>query len=155
MKNLIVYYSLNGNTKFVARKIALNTESKLLKLKYKNNFDYPPILKSIIGSFQALFKYKPPLQDFDVQNNKYDTLFIGTPVWVHGISPAVRSFLEKTEIKVNKYVLFSTYKGSKGWSFKQMKKYLPEDKIAGKKGFKNVLQNKEQTEKEVINWLKK
>lgn len=151
--NLIVYYSLKGNTKFVAKKIALNTESKLLELKYKSDFNYSRILEMIIGGAQALVHYKPQLQDYSIQNNKHDTIFIGTPVWAHGISPVIRSFLNSRDISVNKYALFSTYKASEGRSFSQMKKYLPEDKIIGQAGFQNVLQNKEKTEREVKDWL--
>ena len=154
MKNLIVYYSLTGNTKFVAKKIALNTDSKLLELKYDDDsFNYNKTLQYIIGSFQALFHYKPRLKDFDIQNNKYDTLFIGTPVWAYGMAPTVRSFLHSKNIKVNKYVLFSTFKGNKGQAFLQMKKYLPEEKIISRKGFKKVLENKEKTEKNIKKWL--
>ena len=154
MKNLIVYYSLTGNTRFVAKKIALNTDSKLLELKYANgDFNYHKALQYIIGSVQAVFHYKPHLKEFDIQNNKYDTLFIGTPVWAYGIAPTVRSFLHSKKIEVNNYVLFSTFKGNKGQAFQQMKKYLPREKITAKKGFKKVLENKEKTEKEIKEWL--
>ncbi|MFW5891135.1 MAG: flavodoxin family protein [Bacillota bacterium] len=153
MKNLIIYYSLEGNTKFIARKIARKTESKLLAINPLNDLNPDSFTRYIKGCFQALFRYKPALQEFKVQDNKYDTIFIGTPVWCNQMSPAVRSFLISNHIEVKNYALFCTYKIDKGITLKQMKKYLPEQKIIGKQSFKTPLKNKEKVEIKIDKWL--
>jgi len=153
MRNLIVYYSLEGNTKFVAKKIALHSDSKLLEVKPSKKFKYRSFIKYIIGGLQAVIRYKPELKRYEIQNNKYNTLFIGTPVWANSMTPVIRSFLNSLNIEVDHFALFSTSMQNSGRVFKHMKNYLQKSEVIGEKNFIDVLNNKQKTEQEVKKWL--
>jgi len=40
-------------------------------------------------------KEKPELKAFDKDLDKYDLIFIGTPVWAFNYTPAIYTFFEK------------------------------------------------------------
>ena len=143
MKNLVCYYSLEGNTEFIAKKIADKTESDLLKIKPVNEINNSGFKKYLIGGFQTIFKHRPELQDYYISDKRYDLLFIGTPVWAGSITPPIRSFLHSNSLKAKKIILFSTYKSSEGRAFTQMKSFLNEDSIVDEIGFSNVLKEKD------------
>jgi len=103
MKVLVVYYSLDGNTKYLAESIAECVGADFLQLKpvkdIKNNK-----MKYFFGGKQATMRAKPELQPFDLNSGEYDIIIIGTPVWASTMTPAVRTFLNKIDLKDKKSV---------------------------------------------------
>jgi flavodoxin len=143
MKNLVCYYSLEGNTDFIARTIAQKTRANLLKVKPLNDINDQGFKKYLIGGFQSITKHRPKLEDYHIPNETYDFLFLGSPVWAGSITPPIRSLLHSSTIKAEKIVLFSTYMSSKGRVFKQMKQYINQNKVVDEIGFSNVLKEKD------------
>jgi len=62
---LVVYYSLEGNTEFVAEKIAEASKGDLLKIEPAKEIPDNPVGKYVVGGFKALFKSKPQLKSFN------------------------------------------------------------------------------------------
>ena len=143
MNNLVCYYSLEGNTDFVARKIAEKTNAELLEVKPVNELDGQSFKKYLIGGFQSIVRYRPDLQEHNFSDDTYDHLFLGSPVWAGSITPPIRSFLHNNSLNADKIVLFSTYQSSKGKVFDQMKQFIDQNKVVDEIGFSQVLNDKE------------
>ena len=92
MKALVVYYSLEGNTKSVASRIAERLGCDTLELVPEK--EYPTDGKKYIwGGKAVVFKNQPKLKPYKVSLNDYDTIILGTPVWASSFAPPIRTFV--------------------------------------------------------------
>lgn len=55
--------------------------------------------------------YLPPLKESDLDISKYDTVFIGYPVWATDVPQAVLSFLEEYDLSGKTVIPFCTHDG--------------------------------------------
>lgn len=123
MKELVLYYSLEGNTRLIADTISKTAGADLLELKPKKPIP-SGFLKFVVGGKQVVFKDNPPIEPVKINPNDYDLIYIGTPVWAGSFAPALRTFLKDTVIKNKKIALFCCYSGSKGKTFEEFKNAL-------------------------------
>lgn len=106
MKDLVVYYSLEGNTQQAAEKIARKLHADVLKLNTVH--DIPKSnLKYLIGGMQATFGLCVKIKSLDLNPEHYDRIILGTPVWANKAAPAVKSFLKKYHVKDKVIALFT------------------------------------------------
>ncbi|MFC0904698.1 flavodoxin family protein [Clostridium sp. MT-14] len=146
-KILVVYYSLEGNTKLIAEAISKVVSSDILQIKPKKDINPKSKMRYLIGGKKSITKEKPELLSYDVKAENYDVLFIGTPVWAGNFAPAMRSFFASTNLKHKKIALFSCNGGGNGKTFENMKSELQGNEFLGEIEFKNPLKN--DTEKNI------
>lgn len=152
---LVVYYSLERNTEFVAEKIAEASKGDLLKIEPAKEIPDNPVGKYVVGGFKALFKSKPQLKSFNFNSGDYSLLYIGTPVWAGRMTPAIRSWLSDLEVKNKSIRLFCTARADSGKALEEMKNYLePDNEIIDEIEFINPLQNKAEIEQKIKKWVK-
>ncbi|MTI67230.1 MAG: flavodoxin [Firmicutes bacterium] len=155
LKSLVIYYSLEGNTEFIAKNIAEEVNADLLHLQLKNNLNPNSFTKYIIGGKQVLFKQKPELKSYDIDPNEYDFIFIGSPVWAGKYVSAFNTFFNETNLSNKKIALFCCYKGQSGKTFSEFRQSLVDNIIMGEMEFKSPLElNKKINEKRVKRWAK-
>lgn len=94
MHALIVYYSMSGNAKQVAEKIARQTGADILALIPVKHYPDKGFKKFIWGGKSAVMGEKPALQPYSFDADKYDTVIFGTPVWASSFAPPLRTFIE-------------------------------------------------------------
>jgi len=159
MKNLVIFYSLEGNTAFVAEAISEAIDAEILELKPKKDLNPKSFTRFIIAGMQMIFKIKPALMEFDKNIESYDILFIGTPVWAANFTPSLRTLFSKVNIENKKIALFCCYGDNPGKTFKSLKKQLMGNVFLGEIGFKDpIKQNeakKKELQKEISDWAKK
>ncbi|WP_052296494.1 flavodoxin family protein [Candidatus Epulonipiscium viviparus] len=134
MKTLVVYYSRKGNTKRVAEAIANELSAELFEIK--------PLKK--YGFFSALFASKsqikkgvaPPLEDSNVEMNKYNDVIVGTPVWWGSFAPPVRSFLRKQDLSRKPVRIFCTCGGKPGNAIEDLKNFIGDRNVKTTMEFK-------------------
>lgn len=153
MKNLIIYYSLDGNTRFVANIIKRQIESDILELKLMKDFKYKSFLKLFWGGREVVMKKCPEIENFDIDFDNYDNIFIGTPVWVGTFAPPIRTFFNKVKLLNKKIVLFCCYGGSEGKTFIEMKKVLKDNEVISTFGIKEPIKNKIEGEEKVLSFI--
>jgi len=127
MKKLIVYYSLEGNTEFVAGKIQNHLEADVLRLIPKKDFPKGNFKKYLWGGKSATFGEKPKLEEYSFVADDYDVIVIGTPIWAGTFAPPIKTFLSDNKISDKDIYLFTCSAGG------------ATDKILDK--FKNVLKD--------------
>ena len=151
-KCLVIYYSLEGNTKYAAEIIAKEIGADTLRLEpvkdIKNN-----AVKNLTGGKDVIAKKEPELKPFNVNIQEYDILIIGTPVWAGNFVPAVRTLLSKYNIEDKKIALFSCHAGGKGKTLENMKEILSaKNTVIGMNDFIEPL--KEKNDEEIVKWAK-
>ena len=94
MKTLIVYYSLEGNTKYAADKIAQAIGADTLQLVPKKAYSDKGFSKFLWGGKSALMAEKPALEPIDANLDEYEQIVFGFPVWAGTFAPPLRTFIE-------------------------------------------------------------
>lgn len=80
MKSLVIYYSLEGDTKLIANIIKNELNSDVLELRTKKQYPNKGFKKYLWGGKSVIFKEKPKLLNKYIDISIYDKIFIGTPI---------------------------------------------------------------------------
>lgn len=139
MKTLIIYYSLEGNTDFVAREMADEIGADLLRLKPQKDYNRKGAGKYFSGGSSVLFGKKPVLEKLLLDPADYGLLFIGTPVWAGSYSPPLRTFFSTADLKDKSAAFFCCHGGGKGKALEKMEKALECKEILGKADFEDPM----------------
>jgi len=154
MKKLVIYYSLDGNTRFIAENIARSSQADILELKTEINLPTSSFGKHFVGGGMVFKRETPALLPFDKNPADYDVIIIGTPVWAFNFTPPIRSLLNQYKIIGKKIALFCCCNGMPGKTIPNMKKLLPGNEFIGEKVFIKTLKNKDFSEKEALEFAK-
>ena len=124
MKCLVLYYSLSGNTKYVANEIARKLQADILAIETVKEYpdDYDVLVG--LGKREVESGCQPQLKPFRIDYSKYDKIIIGSPVWWHSFAPAIKTLLSlsKEGMKgrsVYPFVTHDGYPGHVGSDFKR------------------------------------
>ncbi len=124
MKKLVVYYTIGGNTRSVALRIARTLRADVAEIKtvkpYPDDYD---VLVSL-GKKEVESGYLPQIEPIAIDWSKYDTVIVGTPVWWYTYAPAVRTFLKNCSLKGKKVFPFATNGGWLGHTPSDFRKAL-------------------------------
>ena len=165
MKELIVYYSRNGqnyfggqikdievgNTEKVAKIISEVTNADLYKIEqvtpYSN--DYRTCVKEAMEDNKN--NSRPKLKYLLESIDGYDVIYLGYPNYCGTMPMAVFTFLDSFDFSNKTIYPFCTHEGSGfGHSLSDLKKYCPN--IDG--GIEIVGSQVDENKDEIINWLK-
>lgn len=162
MKSLIVYYSYEGNCEEIKNVIKEKVDADVLCLVPKKEKKTKSLYRFIWGGMQVYMTKKPELKSYEVDLDKYDNIFIGSPVWFGTYAPPVNTFIldNKEKIKNKNIALFICSGGNKRNTFENFEKELTGNNIIGKLELVYPIKNgiekaKEKTEKWVCDCMKK
>lgn len=129
MKALIVFYSRTGTTKKVAQAIHASLKCDIEEIVDKKS--RIGVMGYLKGGRDALRK-KPTKIGAPFKNpSKYDLIIIGTPVWAHNMTPAIRTYISHNKDDFQKIAFFCTMGGSGAAStFKEMMKLCEKKPLA-------------------------
>ncbi len=129
MKTLVVYYSYSGNTKQVVDMIKEKKNFDVLEIKPVN--DYSDDYQKVVDDEEAKMDMNEiiEIKDVNVNLDYYDRILLGTGVWWYKITPAIRSFLNKYDLKDKVIVPFITNGGWLGKALDDVKRYAKESTI--------------------------
>ena len=112
MKTLIVYYSLEGNTDFAAKKIAEKMNAGLLRLAPEKAYPDSGFRKFFWGGKSAVMAETPALQKYAFDPAAYDRIIFGFPVWAGNVTPPIRTFLKENDLQGKRFAAFACESGS-------------------------------------------
>lgn len=129
MKTLVVYYSYSGNTKKVVDMIREKKNFDVLEIKPVN--DYSDDYQKVVDDEEAKMDMNEiiEIKDVNVNLDYYDRILLGTGVWWYKITPAIRSFLNKYDLKDKVIVPFITNGGWLGETLDDVKRYAKKSTI--------------------------
>lgn len=142
MSMLIVYYSLDKNTELLAKLIAKETGADTAELKPIKPYPKSGPAKMIVGGCAAISGDEPKLIDIpDV--SKYDTLFLGSPVWAGTFSPPMKTFLKNADLNGKRIAIFVSHSGgTPDGCIRKFKEELEKCEIIGEIGVISPLKKK-------------
>lgn len=103
---LVVYFSLTGNTRQLAERIAERCDAQVEEIRETRPRE--GFLGTVRTVFQALTRRSSPIGPAVHRPQDYDLVVIGTPVWMGNLPPPVRSFLERNPAGFRNVALFCT-----------------------------------------------
>ena len=104
-KTLVVYFSRSGNTELMAYKIAEIKQGKLINLVAT---DYRIGFKGWMNALADARKTEAVIIPEKVDLSSYDTIYIGSPIWLYSPSPPVFEFVKNNDFTGKKVILFSS-----------------------------------------------
>lgn len=131
MKSLIVYYSLEGDTQFIAQAVAEATGGDLLRLQPVKDIPTRGFGKYFFGGMYSIFNKKMDILPVNIDPQQYDMIFVGTPVWAGRPVPAIRSYFSVYPVREKKFALFCCCAGDQGKAFGKLEKLLEGNFLAG------------------------
>ncbi|NDJ79192.1 MAG: hypothetical protein GYB65_23325 [Chloroflexi bacterium] len=126
---LVVYYSLNGNTRQVAEAIAAAHDAALELIQDTVNRDTGlgrprSAVEGLLGLRSSI---TPPKHD----PAEYDLVVVGTPVWAARLSSPVRAYLSQQRAALKRVAFFCTQGGIGGkWALQSMAKISGQRPVA-------------------------
>nr|MBQ6242845.1 flavodoxin [Lachnospiraceae bacterium] len=97
MKTLIVYYSLEGNTAYIADKLAARLNADTLRLVPKKAYKNKGLSKFLWGGKSALMAEQPELEPYEADPAAYEQIIFGFPVWASRLTPPLRTFISENQ----------------------------------------------------------
>ena len=140
-KILIVYYSLTGNTQFIAEIIQEAIKADIEELKPIKELNPSSSMKYMWGGYQATMKKKPKLKPIVKNPLEYDIIFLGTPVWAWTFSPPLRSFLSLYDLTDKRVAIWTCSAGDPSKAMDRFSNALKDAQILGKIGLREPLNN--------------
>jgi flavodoxin len=111
---LVVYYSLTNNTKQLAESIHTEVGGELRAVKTTKAYPANYTDTANIVQKQIDTKELPAVRPLNVDWNKYDTIFLGSPVWYGNLSLPVQAFLKNVQLPANVHIIPFFTSGSSG-----------------------------------------
>lgn len=124
MKKLVVYYSIGGNTRAVAKRIARTLRADIAEIRTVNAYpdDYDVLVS--LGKKEVESGYIPQILPLSADLTQYETVIIGTPVWWYTYAPAVKTFMKNVKWAGKKVYPFATNGGWLGHTPSDFRKAL-------------------------------
>lgn len=111
MKTAVVFYSLEGNVRYVAEKVAKELGADLIELIPVKAYPDKGMKKFIWGGSAVTFKKTPELEPYEFNAGDYELVIIATPVWAGGFTPPHRTFFENNDLTGKKIAVIASSAG--------------------------------------------
>lgn len=132
MKNLIVFYSYEGNCEEICKAINEEIDADIIKLVPKKEKKTKSLNRFIWGAMQVYMTKKPALEEYKIDLDKYDNIFILSPCWFGTYAPPINTFLSENKIKDKNIFLVVCNGGNLRNTWKNYEKVLEGNKIVSK-----------------------
>jgi flavodoxin len=153
-KNLIIVYSVTGNTLHMAEAIQAVTGGEIFRIETVETY---PLGKELIpyAKKERDELRVPTLRSSVPDFSSYDHIFFGTPVWFHDLPAATVLFLNAADFGGKKVIPFITAGGGPGDSLQSLSKTIKNAKLLQAKILTRYSnRSPEEIESEVATWLK-
>lgn len=119
-KTLVAYFSATGTTKQVAQNLAKATGADLYEIKPLKPYTSADLNWHDSNSRSSVEmnnpKSRPEIVTDNFSADKYDTIYLGFPIWWGTAPKVVHTFLEKYDFSGKKIIIFAT-SGSSGLGY--------------------------------------
>ncbi len=154
-KILVVYYSFEGNTRFIAEAIAKELGADIQELKPVKDLKSKGFSKYVWGGRQVMARKEPELMPLEKNPDDFDVIFVGTPVWVYTYAPALRSFFTRYPLKGKRVGLFMCHGGGPKEAMAKLAAEVKECEVIGKLDLRNALdEDPVQKRKAAMDWAR-
>ena len=150
MKTLVIYYTRTGNAKFIAETIAAELGAdieEVIDLKNRQGK-----LAFISAGRDAMSGKETEIAQTKRTPTDYDLIIIAQPVWAGSPTPAIRTYLNKTDLSGRKVALFFSDVGL-GKAVEKTKALMPNSTFVSEFELSaKSFENKEEAKNKIAEW---
>lgn len=156
MKPLIIYYSFEGNTEFIANILRETLKADIFRIHPTKDLTSTGFSKYVWGGGQVVMKIKPKLEPVTVNFENYDTIFLGSPIWAGTFTPPIKTLLDDGYFQGKDVYFFYTHQGGADNAHRRAEMAISKhNRLVTSEGFLNVLENPDINRQKAINWAKR
>ncbi len=108
MKELVIYYSRTGKTRYLCKEIQKSLNSEIVEIKDLVNRS--GIFAYINYTLNRINKKDIEISPKELKLDDYDRIYIGTPVWASKPAPAITELIQKNNFKDKNIITIATFK---------------------------------------------
>ncbi len=138
-KILVVFFSYEDSTRTIAESIAEAVDAELLELLPRDSDNGAKIMNYVWENQSVTMDSEPELEDFDVDPDEYDLIFLGTPIWAMTFAPPFKTFFSRVQLEGKNIAFFYTHEGLRGVAVENLRKELIGNNIVGHADFYDPL----------------
>lgn len=128
MKTAVVFYSLDGSTKYIAEQIADTLSADLIQLIPEKGYEGNKLEKYFWGGKSVIFGEKPSLKPYKYNSDDYERIIVGFPIWAASFAAPMKTFLMEQDFSGKKIAAFSCSKGGSALrAFENLKRVTHHD----------------------------
>jgi flavodoxin len=155
MKKLILYYSFEGNTEFIAKVLAEALNAPIIRIHPTKDLTSTGFSKYVWGGGQVVMGIKPKLEPIEIDLNDFDVIFLGTPIWAGTYAPPIKTLLEDGVIKNKRVFYFYTHEGGAQNAVKRAETGISKyNQFIAAAGFLDVLKNTDENSRKAQLWAR-
>lgn len=155
MKNLIIYYSYEGNTAALVSAIKDVIDCDILELVPEKEKKSKGLFRFVWGAKEVYMTKKPKLKNYDIDLSKYRNIIIGCPCWFGTYAPPINTFLSENKLVDKNIYLFVCNGGNLRNTWKNYKEILKGNAIVSKIDLVYPIKNDlEKAKAEIQEWIK-
>lgn len=154
-KTLIVYYSFEGTTEFIAKSLSESLNLDILSIVPMKELKSKGFSKFIWGGAQVVMGTVPEIEPITLNLEEYDTILLGSPIWAGTYAPPIRAFLENDKLVNKKIAYFYSHDGGANRAEDRAKEVITlRNTFIGALGLMSVKDDKEGSKNLAINWAR-
>ena len=147
---LVIYYSLEGNSAFVAEEISERTGAVIEQLVVDKEPPKKGFGKILVGGRSAIFKEDPGLHLVKENVDDYYRIILVFPVWAGTFPPAIGAFLDTNQIRgKDVYIIACSGSGDGDKAIRNAIKKLPGNRILGTLNLQSPLDHQEDAKEKI------
>ncbi len=142
MKTLVIFYSFEGNTRFIAQQLAKSLQADTMELQVAKKYPTKGLQKYLWGGKSVLLGEQPPLTNPMADLDAYQNIVLGSPVWAGSFAPPMHTFLQQHAFHGKNVALFACHGGGGAQKcFAKMRESIPNNTFVGDIAFLDPLQH--------------
>ena len=154
MKAIIIYYSLEGNTRFAANELARLLDADILELVPQKPVKSKGFSKYIWGGRQVVMNSRPGLLPYAYDSSKYQLTILASPIWASSFAPAISTFLDENRLEGDLALLCCHEGGGTQRAYDKITNALPECRLVSTLDLLSPLKNKEEAIRKIEQFQK-
>ncbi len=149
---LVAYFTRTGNTEVIAHQIRRAKQASFFRMEPATPYpeEYEPTVAQ--ARRETGSDYLPPLAQLVADIGRYQTIYLGFPIWGMTVPPVVRSFLRAHDFSGKTVVPFITHGGyGTGNSTEILQSFVPGAELAP--AFTMEADQERRTLEQVTGWI--
>lgn len=154
-KTLMLYYTFEGNTGFVAEEAAKNMDVTVERLRVEKEPPKKGLGKFLHGGKSALAQDDPGLLPLENDPADFDTVIVAYPIWAGNYPPAVGAMLKKYSLAgKDLYVIACSASGKAAKSVENLARAAEGGVLRDYLSLVNPLKNKDDAAAKIAEFVK-
>lgn len=149
-KTLVLYYTFEGNTGFVAQELQKSHDVTAERLRVEKEPPRKGLGKFLHGGGSALMGTDPGLLPLEHDPKDFDNIVLAYPIWAGTFPPAISALAKQRPFQGKRvWLVACSASGNAAKSFEGLKALLPGNTFTGTLSLVNPLKDQEKAARQI------